>query len=74
MRRRSGSGKRRQGQQRRDAVKGEGRKQEKPLEEYQYNFMDPESRIMKVGNEKPFEQSYNAQGAVDTETMLVVGG
>jgi hypothetical protein len=45
----------------------------KPLEEYQYNFTDPESRIMKAGNGKHFEQSYNAQAAVDTETMLVVG-
>jgi transposase len=46
---------------------------EKPLEKYQYNFTDPESRIMKAGNGKHFEQSYNAQAAVDTETMLVVG-
>jgi hypothetical protein len=38
-----------------------------------YNFTDPESRIMKVGNGTRFEQSYNAQAAVDTETMLVVG-
>jgi hypothetical protein len=29
---------------------------------------------MKAGNGKHFEQSYNAQAAVDTETMLVVGG
>jgi IS5 family transposase len=52
----------------------EGKKSgEKPLEEYQYNCTDPERRIMKVGNGKHFEQSYNAQAAVDTETMLVVG-
>jgi transposase len=50
-----------------------GSGKEKPLEEYQYNFTDPESRIMKAGNGKHFEQSYNAQAAVDTETMLVVG-
>ncbi|GHU61728.1 IS1182 family transposase ISMac1 [Spirochaetia bacterium] len=45
----------------------------KPLDEYQYNFTDPESRIMKAGNGKHFEQLYNAQVAVDTETMLAVG-
>jgi len=40
----------------------------------QYNFTDPESRIMKVGNGEHFEQSYNAQAAVDTEgSMLVLG-
>jgi transposase len=48
---------------------------EKPLNKYQYNFTDPESRIMKAGNGQHFEQSYNAQAAVDTEgSMLVVGG
>jgi transposase len=52
--------------------KGVGGK-EKPLEEYQYNFTDSESRIMKAGNGKHFEQSYNAQAAVDVGTMLVVG-
>jgi hypothetical protein len=45
----------------------------KPLDEYQYNFTDPDSRIMKAGNGKKIGQSYNAQAAVDTETMLVVG-
>ena len=39
----------------------------------QYNFTDPESRIMKAGNGNHFEQAYNAQAAVDTETYLVVG-
>lgn len=40
----------------------------------QYNFTDPESRIMKAGNGAHFEQSYNAQAAVDTEgSMLVLG-
>ncbi|RKX36075.1 MAG: IS5/IS1182 family transposase [Verrucomicrobia bacterium] len=39
----------------------------------QYNFTDPESRIMKAGNGDHFEQAYNAQAAVDTETYLVVG-
>lgn len=40
----------------------------------QYNFTDPESRIMKAGNGNHFEQSYNAQAAVDVEgSMLVLG-
>jgi hypothetical protein len=55
------------------AKKRGGGGKEKPLEKYQYNFTDPESRIMKVGNGIRFEQSYNAQAAVDTETMLVAG-
>jgi transposase len=38
----------------------------------QYNFTDPESRIMKAGNGGHFEQSYNAQAAVEVESMLVV--
>jgi transposase len=39
----------------------------------QYNFTDPESRIMKAGSSGHFEQAYNAQAAVDTESMLIVG-
>lgn len=38
----------------------------------QYNFTDPQSRIMKAGNGKHFEQSYNAQAGVEVETMLIV--
>ena len=38
----------------------------------QYNFTDPESRIMKAGNGQHFEQAYNAQAAVD-QAMLIVG-
>ena len=38
----------------------------------QYNFTDPESRIMKAGSGPHFEQAYNAQAAVD-EAMLIVG-
>jgi transposase len=41
-------------------------------EKDQYNFTDPESRIMKNGNNSGFEQSYNAQVAVDQERMLIV--
>lgn len=39
----------------------------------QVNFTDSESRIMKYGNSQNFEQSYNLQAAVDTESMLIVG-
>ena len=45
-----------------------------PEAKEQYNFTDSESRIMKAGNGEHFEQSYNAQAAVDTEgSMLVLG-
>jgi len=39
----------------------------------QYNFTDPESRIMKAGTGQHFEQSYNAQGAVEVASRLMVG-
>ncbi|MCX6874721.1 MAG: hypothetical protein NTW21_13075, partial [Verrucomicrobia bacterium] len=45
--------------------------QEGPQDKDQYNFTDPESRIMKDGGS--FEQCYNAQAAVDVATMIVVG-
>lgn len=38
----------------------------------QYNFTDPESRIMK--EKGGFNQCYNGQAAVDVATMLIVGG
>lgn len=38
----------------------------------QYNFTDPESRIMKNGNKAGFEQCYNGQVAVDQANMLIV--
>jgi len=43
-----------------------------PEPKAQYNFTDPESRIMKAGSGGHFEQAYNAQAAVD-ENMLIVG-
>ena len=45
--------------------------EEGPRPKDQYNFTDPESRIMKDGGS--FEQCFNAQAAVEVETMLVVG-
>jgi transposase len=44
---------------------------EGPRDKDQYNYTDPESRIMKVRG--GFEQSYNAQAAVEVTTMLIVG-
>ena len=38
----------------------------------QYNFTDPESRIMKNSNNKGFDQHYNAQIAVEQESLLIV--
>lgn len=38
----------------------------------QYNFTDPESRIMKNGNKAGFEQCYNGQVAVDQASLLIV--
>lgn len=43
-----------------------------PEPKAQYNFTDPESSIMKAGNGSHFEQSYNAQAAVD-QALLIVG-
>jgi hypothetical protein len=39
----------------------------------QYNFTDPESRIMKAGSGSHFEQAYNAQAAAEVESRLIVG-
>lgn len=44
----------------------------KPSDQDQRNFTDPESRIM-VSSEKAFIQAFNAQAAVDVNSMLVVG-
>lgn len=45
---------------------------ETPDPKAQYNFTDPISSIMKAGNGQHFEQSFNAQAAVDG-AMLIVG-
>jgi transposase len=44
-----------------------------PHNKDQYNFTDPESRSMKHSSTEGFEQDYNAQIAVDQESLLVVG-
>ena len=38
----------------------------------QYNFTDPENRIMPAGGKGRFEQAYNAQAAVEIESRLIV--
>lgn len=43
-----------------------------PEPKAQYNFTDPPSAIMKAGSGAHFEQSYNAQAAVD-QAMIIVG-
>ncbi len=44
----------------------------KPEPKAQRNFTDPESRIMKDGATGSFEQSYNAQIAVDGRAQIIV--
>jgi transposase len=44
-----------------------------PRDGDQYNFTDPESRIMKRSTDQGFDQQYNAQVAVDQASLLIVG-
>lgn len=57
----------------REKAEAEGRdpKTAKPKEKDQYNFTDPESRIMKGAD--GFVQGYNAQAAVEPDFQLIVG-
>jgi transposase len=50
---------------------GEEAKQARPKAKDQYNFTDPESRIMKGAD--GFVQAYNAQAAVEPGLQLIVG-
>lgn len=43
-----------------------------PESKAQRNFTDPESRIMKDGASKSFEQAYNCQAAVDEKSQIIV--
>ena len=45
---------------------------EKPEGKAQRNFTDPDSRIMKDGATKAFEQCYNCQAAVDGNSQVIV--
>jgi len=44
-----------------------------PRDKDQYNFTDPESRIMKNANNRGFDQHYNTQVVVDHQSRLIVG-
>jgi hypothetical protein len=43
-----------------------------PQDDDQYNFTDPESRIMKCSSSAGFEQAYNTQVAVDQDSLFIV--
>lgn len=64
-------------EQRRGGNKPKGRNPQPPTQtpgpKDQYNFTDPPSRIMKAGSGEHFEQSYNAQAAVEVDSRLIVG-
>lgn len=42
-----------------------------PQDKDQYNFTDPDSRIMKNSTDKGFDQHYNVQVAVDQDSFLI---
>ena len=44
-----------------------------PRAKDQYNFTDPDSRIMKNPTDQGFDQDYNAQVAVEQHSLLIVG-
>jgi len=46
--------------------------QARPAPDAQYNFTDPDSRIMKDGATKAFAQAYNAQVVVDGHAQVIV--
>ncbi len=56
--------------------KRRGKKPKEPTDDpdskAQRNFTDPESRIMKDGASKSFEQAYNCQAAVDDKSQIIV--
>ena len=60
-------GKKRRGKKPRDPS-------DKPDGKAQRNFTDPESRIMKDGASKSFEQCYNCQAAADESQVIVATG
>jgi transposase len=43
-----------------------------PRDKDQYNFTDPDSRIMKNSTDDGFDQHYNVQVAADQESLLIV--
>ena len=59
-----------------EGSKRRGKKPKEPTDDpdskAQRNFTDPESRIMKDGASKSFEQAYNCQAAVDDKSQIIV--
>jgi transposase len=55
----------------RQQAAADGSDAKKPQDKDQYNFTDPESRIMKGAD--GFVQAYNAQAAVEPDWQLIVG-
>jgi|SRR6476661_882683 len=55
-----------------EAAPKESAKPKLPAEKAQRNFTDPDSRIMRDGATKSFEQSYNCQAAVDDQAQVIV--
>ncbi len=43
-----------------------------PRDQDQYNFTDPDSRVMKNSTDKGFDQHYNVQVAVEQDSFLIV--
>lgn len=73
--------KRQEIRQKEQALQMEGKKRkgkkpkepsDKPDPKSQRNFTDPDSRIMKDGASKSFEQAYNCQAAVDEKSQIIV--
>jgi transposase len=73
--------KRAQMQQKQQIMEKEGKKprgkkpeqpSDRPQDKAQRNFTDPESRIMKDGSSKSFEQCYNCQAGVDEQSQVIV--
>jgi transposase len=60
---------------RREKRKPRGRKPKPPKQgpqaKDQYNFTDPDSRVMKNSRDKGFDQHYNVQVAVDQDSFLI---
>ena len=46
--------------------------QQGPQDKDQYNFTDPDSRMMKNSTDKGFDQHYNVQVAVEQDSFLIV--
>ncbi len=68
------TGQPRQSAQQRDQQKKRVRRAKKNAEQptRQYNFVDPDSRVMKDNARKCFVQAYNAQIGVDGEAQVIV--